>query len=80
LRLKTEAKLHGKRNYMSKAIRPEHLKQLRPLETELKQAVKLQEPEAAEPAITPELVAKHNLTPAAGRSLVALRKFGMLSP
>lgn len=36
---------------MSKAIRPEHLKQLRPLEAELKQAVKLQEPEAAEAAM-----------------------------
>lgn len=36
---------------MSKALRPEHLKQLRPLETELKQAVKLQEPQTAEAAM-----------------------------
>jgi hypothetical protein len=36
---------------MNKAIRPEHLKQLRPLEAELKQAVKLQEPQAAEAAM-----------------------------
>lgn len=36
---------------MTKAIRPEHLKLLRPLEAELKQAVKLQEPQAAEAAM-----------------------------
>ncbi len=36
---------------MNKAIRSEHLKQLRPLEAELKQAVKLQEPQAAEAAM-----------------------------
>ena len=36
---------------MSKIIRPEHLKLLRPLEAELKQAVKLQEPQAAEAAM-----------------------------
>jgi len=36
---------------MSKAIQPEHLKQLRPLQAQLKQAVKLQEPQAAESAM-----------------------------
>jgi hypothetical protein len=40
-----------KRIKMSKAIRPEHLKLLRPLEAELKQAVKLQEAQAAEVAM-----------------------------
>ncbi len=33
-----------------------------------------------EPAITPELVAKHNLTPGPRRGLVALRDSGMLLP
>jgi hypothetical protein len=36
---------------MSKAIQREHLRRLRPLETELKQAVKLQEPQVAEAAM-----------------------------